>query len=195
MCVRRFARVFIFLVVATGIQTAVAAQTGVDVSGRLTNSLSGDPIPNATVQIDELNRQVISAADGTFSFPNVPPGTYHVSVHSQGYSTRQTEVTVTVTAAPAMDFQIDPELHFEEVTSVTADARSQFDVLQPTAVLAGQELTKELGMSLGATLENQPGVAVRSFGPAPARPVIRGLDGDRVLILQDGQRLPRQVVW
>src|SRR5687767_15865282 len=44
-------------------------------------------------------------------------------------------------------------------------------------------------MSLGATLENQPGVASRSFGPTPARPVIRGLDGDRVLILQDGQRM------
>jgi iron complex outermembrane receptor protein len=44
-------------------------------------------------------------------------------------------------------------------------------------------------MSLGATLQTQPGVASRSFGPAPARPVIRGLDGDRVLILQDGQRL------
>jgi iron complex outermembrane recepter protein len=44
-------------------------------------------------------------------------------------------------------------------------------------------------MSLGATLESQPGVAARSFGPAPARPVIRGLDGDRVQILQDGQRM------
>jgi iron complex outermembrane receptor protein len=55
-------------------------------------------------------------------------------------------------------------------------------------VLAGQELAKQIEMSLGATLEHQPSVAVRSFGPAPARPVIRGLDGDRVLILQDGQR-------
>src|SRR5688500_1768381 len=44
-------------------------------------------------------------------------------------------------------------------------------------------------MSLGATLEGQPGVSSRSLGPAPARPVIRGLDGDRVQILQDGQRL------
>src|SRR5688500_19155015 len=44
-------------------------------------------------------------------------------------------------------------------------------------------------MSLGATLENQPGVASRSFGPAPSRPVVRGLDGDRVQILQDGQRM------
>ena len=69
------------------------------------------------------------------------------------------------------------------------DARSQFDAFQPTSVLAGQELTKQLEMSLGATLESQPGVAARSFGPAPARPVVRGLDGDRVLILQDGQRI------
>jgi iron complex outermembrane receptor protein len=44
-------------------------------------------------------------------------------------------------------------------------------------------------MSLGATLEHEAGVASRSFGPAPARPVVRGLDGDRVLILQDGQRM------
>ena len=165
------------------------AQAGVAVSGRLTNSLSGEAIPNATVQIDELNRQVTSAADGTFSFPDVPPGTYHVSVHSQGYSTRRTEVTVTTTSAPRMDFQIDPELHFEELTTVTGDARNQFEVYQPTAVLAGQELTKQVEMSLGATLENQPGVAARSFGPAPSRPVIRGLDGDRVQILQDGQRM------
>ena len=34
-----------------------------------------------------------------------------------------------------------------------------------------------------------PASPSRSFGPAPARPVIRGLDGDRVLILQDGQRI------
>ena len=56
-------------------------------------------------------------------------------------------------------------------------------------MLAGQDLTKELEGTLGATLENQPGVAERSFGPGPSRPVIRGLDGDRVLILEDGQRV------
>jgi len=189
MHIRRLTGAFTFLLVAAALQVVGTGQTGADVSGRLTNTLSGEPIPNATVQIDELNRQVTSAADGTFSFPDVPPGTYHVSVHSQGYSTRRTEVTVTRTSGPRMDFQIDPELHFEEVTTVTGDARSQFEVYQPTAVLSGQELTKQLEMSLGATLENQPGVTSRSFGPAPARPVVRGLDGDRVQILQDGQRM------
>jgi iron complex outermembrane receptor protein len=170
--------------------TAALAQGGPSVSGRLINSLSGDPIASATVQIDELNRSVVSGADGTFIFENVPPGAYHISIRSQGYSTRRTELTVApATPVVMLDVTVDPELHFEEVTTVTGDARSQFEVFQPTAVLAGQELSKQLGMSLGATLESQPGVAARSFGPAPARPVIRGLDGDRVQILQDGQRM------
>jgi len=176
------------LLVAVAASATVAAQAGTRLAGRLVNSLSGDPIPDAAVQIDELGRTTMSAADGTFAFDNVAPGVYHVSVHSQGYSTRRTEITVT-TIAVQMDVAIDPELHFQEQTTVTGDLRSQFEVYQPTAVLVGQDLQKELEMSLGATLESQPGIASRSFGPAPARPVIRGLDGDRVQILQDGQRM------
>ena len=176
------------LVVALGMSSPAAAQDGVPLSGRLLNSLNGAPLGGATVQIDELRRQTMSAADGTFTFENVPPGTYHLSVLAQGFSTRRTEVSVAAGAA-AIELQVDFDLHFEEVVSVSGDARSQFDTFQPTSVLAGQELAKQMEMSLGATLESQPGVASRSFGPAPARPVIRGLDGDRVLILQDGQRL------
>jgi iron complex outermembrane receptor protein len=176
------------LVVALGISSPAAAQDGVPLSGRLLNSLNGAPLGGATVQIDELRRQTMSEADGTFTFANVPPGTYHLSVLAQGFSTRRTEVQVAANGAP-IELQVDFDLHFEEVVSVTGDARSQFDTFQPTSVLAGQELAKQMEMSLGATLESQPGVASRSFGPAPARPVIRGLDGDRVLILQDGQRL------
>jgi iron complex outermembrane receptor protein len=164
------------------------AQNGVPVSGRLLNSLNATPLGGATVQIDELRRQTISGADGAFAFDSVPPGTYHLSVLAQGFSTRRTEVQVMAGMSP-LELQVDFDLHFEEVVSVSGDARSQFDTFQPTSVLAGQELSKQLEMSLGATLESQPGVAARSFGPAPARPVIRGLDGDRVLILQDGQRL------
>jgi len=185
---RMLLSVFVLLVTVAASAT-VAAQAGVTLTGRLINSLSGDPIPGATVQIDELGRTAVSGADGTFAFDNIAPGVYHVSVHSQGYSTRRTEVTVAAAAAPPFDVTVDPELHFEEQTTVTGDLRSQFEVYQPTAVLAGQDLTKQLEMSLGATLESQPGVASRSFGPAPARPVIRGLDGDRVQILQDGQRM------
>lgn len=51
------------------------------------------------------------------------------------------------------------------------------------------ELTQRNPISIGDALEYQPGVAKRSFGPGSGRPVIRGFDGDRVLVLQDGLRL------
>jgi len=188
MGVRNLLRVCGLIACAMVLGVGVAAQTGVTVSGRLFNSLSGDPIADATVQIDELRRTVTSAMDGTFAFTDVPPGMYHLSVHSQGYSTRRTEVVVASTAVSELQVAVDPELHFTEQTTVTGETRSQFEVYQPTAVLAGQDLQKDLAMSLGQTLENQAGVAVRSFGPASSRPVVRGLDGDRVQILQDGQR-------
>src|SRR5688572_9808387 len=172
-----------------GVSSYASAQSGVTVSGRLINSLSGSPIPKATVQIDELRRIVTSDDAGAFTFENVPAGMYHISIHTEGYSTRRTEVVVATTPIAALALVIDPELHFTEQTTVTGSARSQFEVYQPTAVLSGQELQKQIEMSLGTTLESQPGVAARSFGPAPARPVIRGLDGDRVQILQDGQRM------
>ena len=164
---------------------ASAQQTAV-LEGRLVNSLSGDPIGAATVVIDEVKREAVSGSDGTFRFDNLAPGTYHVWVRTAGYSPRRMEVTVP--AAAGLEIHVDPELHFQEVASVSAETRSQFDVFQPTSVLAGQDLAKQLSMSIGDTLESEPGVASRSFGPATTRPVIRGLGGDRVLILEDGQR-------
>ena len=176
------------LVLTLALPCTTAAQAGVPLSGRLVNSLSGDPLGGAIVEIEELKRETTAAPDGSFSFDAVPPGAYHLFVRAQGYSTRRTEVQVAL-GAPPIELQVDFDLHFEEVVTVGPESRSQFDSLQPVAVLSGQELTKQLGMSLGATLEQQPGVSSRSLGPAPARPVIRGLDGDRVLILQDGQQL------
>ena len=164
------------------------AQQGTTVSGTLVDSVTLQPIPNAVVVIDELQRQTRSDAQARFTFEGIPPGEYHVSVRADGYSSRRTEVVVG--SSPVMlDLAIDPELHYEEVVSVGPTARSAFEAYQATSVLAGQELTKALSSSLGDTLSTQPGVASHSLGPTPSRPVIRGLDGDRVAILEDSQRM------
>ena len=121
-------------------------------------------------------------------FENLSPGLYHVGVRAEGYSTRRTEVTVGTTPA-TLDVVVDFDLHFSEVLSVSPNARPQFESYQATTVLDGQELAKNLEATIGATLSEAPGVAMREFGPGPARPIIRGLDGDRVAVLEDGQRM------
>ena len=59
---------------------------------------------------------------------------------------------------------------------------------QATTELSGRALERNLGATLAETLQGTPGMAVRYSGPAAAAPVIRGLTGDRILVLQDGQR-------
>ncbi|HUP39624.1 MAG TPA: TonB-dependent receptor [Vicinamibacterales bacterium] len=174
------------LLLICGSAVPAFAQQSAALEGKLVNSLNGELLAGATVVIDEVKAEAVSGPDGTFHFENVAPGTYHLWVRAQGYSSRRTEVAVP--AAAPIELRIDFDLHFQEVASVSAEVRSQFDSFQPTSVLSGQELTKQLESSLGATLDNQPGLSSRSFGSAPSRPVIRGLDGDRVQILQDGQR-------
>jgi iron complex outermembrane receptor protein len=166
----------------------VAAQAGTSLSGRITQAENSLPLSGALIVIDELRRETRADEDGRFRFDNVPPGDYHVGVRAEGYSTRRTEVTVGGSPT-TLDIAVEFDLHFAEVVSVSPNARPQFESYQPTSVLSGQDLAKQLEATIGATLSESPGVATRAFGPGPARPVIRGLDGDRVVVLEDGQRM------
>jgi len=57
---------------------------------------------------------------------------------------------------------------------------------QSAIVLAGDDLSRRIGSSLGETLAGEPGVTATFFGPRASRPIIRGLSGERVLMLQNG---------
>ncbi|RSU60321.1 TonB-dependent receptor [Sphingobium yanoikuyae] len=57
------------------------------------------------------------------------------------------------------------------------------DMLSSVAVVEGKDLTQAIRPSIGETLEHQPGVSATSFGPSASRPVLRGLQGERVKML------------
>lgn len=59
------------------------------------------------------------------------------------------------------------------------------DFIPTVSLLEGKELQKERRTSLGDTLNSQVGINSTQFGPSASRPVIRGLDGDRIRILQN----------
>ncbi len=61
-----------------------------------------------------------------------------------------------------------------------------FDLVPPTSQLDGEGLMLRKRNTLGETLSDLPGMSSTGYGPAASRPVIRGLDADRIRILQNG---------
>ncbi len=57
---------------------------------------------------------------------------------------------------------------------------------QPITVLRDEELTERQSTTIGETLSNIPGVTTNRFSPLASRPIIRGLGGSRVQLLENG---------
>jgi iron complex outermembrane receptor protein len=79
-----------------------------------------------------------------------------------------------------------PALQPIVVTATPFAAEEDVQVLAPAKVIAGDELKNKLGNSLGDTLSGELGVSASAFGAGASRPIIRGMEGPRVMILQNG---------
>ena len=164
---------------------AEAQQTTAEVYG-LAFTPSGQPAVDAEVRVPGLGRHEHTDEQGRFSL-QLPAGNHVLEVYSRehGQATRR----VVLTAGDRVELRIDlePAFHAEPIiASVGPEARTQTELYQPTDVVAGREL-RELGVnSLGETLAERPGINSTYYGPGSSRPVIRGLQGDRVRTLQSG---------
>lgn len=69
---------------------------------------------------------------------------------------------------------------------VTADALDELDFIAGQTVLDTDDIQRNLSGQIGDVLAKVPGVSATSFAPGASRPILRGLDGERVRVLIDG---------
>lgn len=169
--------------------TVLAVNPAGTIRGSVRIRPSNTAARNAVVTIVELKKSVLTDEHGAFEFKGIPVGKYQVFAHLD----RVPDVIKTVEVSGAdqrVDFELSLTPVSEQVTvTATGSAEAVGSSYQSVASVGSLELTQRNPLSIGEALEYQPGVAKRSFGPGSGRPVIRGFDGDRVLVLQDGLRV------
>src|ERR1700741_3872244 len=151
----------------------------------------GTPLPNARVSLPEINRSPPSGADGAFTLRALRAGTYHLDVTLLGYAPAHVQVTVPEEGDPVrVEVVMRVTALSIEGINVTASPSSAdpLNITQSTSELSGKALERNVGVSVAQTLQSQPGRRVLYGGPATSTPVIRGLSGERVLVLENGQR-------
>ena len=151
---------------------------------------SNQPVARAVVSLPEQNLQNLTDSTGHFSFPGIRSGQVNIKVKRIGYQENSLNFEIDSSNLREVAIYLWPvALNDKDIIVSGRHIHTKFDELaEYSNVLKGRELQKELSNSLAATLKNESGLAIRSMGPAPARPVIRGLAGDRVLISEDDNK-------
>jgi iron complex outermembrane receptor protein len=158
------------------------------ISGRVSEAGSGAPVVSARVQVVEARRNDITHDDGTFSFPGIADGAYTIRIVRIGLAPVTRRVTVSRGVSSPVSVTMSPTaLELDAMVSTgTVGSKSSKDVLSPTSIVGEAQLDRQLQNTIAATLKNEPGVTMSSLGPVTAHPVIRGLQGNRVVMLEDG---------
>jgi iron complex outermembrane recepter protein len=163
--------------------------TDANVFGHVVSVREGEHIPFINVIIEGTRLGTITDASGHYILTNLPEGRHTLVVKGMGYETKSVEFEISANQS----IEIDVEVHYtgvdlDEVVITASPTASGFRY-QPDMTYMGEDLQRRSEVSFGEMLNGEPGVAMRSMGSSPARPVIRGMDGDRILVLENGERM------
>ena len=160
------------------------------ITGIVLDDATGVPLAGVTLELESRGRSETSHTDGRFLLGSLQPGSYRIALRRVGYAPSALDVQVVSHDTTRLTVRMRPSAFEMAGVIVTAGGRPQRpgEVFQPASSLGGAELRRRLETSVAGTLAGEPGITERYNGPAASQPVIRGLTGERVLVLEDGQR-------
>ena len=183
------------LFIMTGLMTLQANPldqrpvTDANIFGHVIDATTGEHLPFVNLLIQGTRIGTFTDASGHYLLTNLPEGRHTLLVHKLGYSPAEAEIEAIAKTTREVDIKLSPtSINLAEIVLTASPTASGFRY-QPDAVFMGEQIQRRAEPSFGEMLNGQPGVAMRSFGSAPARPVIRGMDGDRILVLENGERM------
>ena len=175
---------------AAGLSTAAAASndspawTTGKIAGNVTDAATGEPLPGATVRIEDTTLGAAAAADGYYNIINVTPGTYTLVVSMIGYATTRIEnVEVSVDRTTRIDVELQEEvIEGEEVIVIARRPLIEVDRTTSASYVNSESISNLPVQEMQDLLQLQPGVAYDASG----RLHLRGGRHGEVAYMVDG---------
>ena len=155
--------------------------------GRVTDKETGTPVGFVNILLEKANRSVTTDANGYFELDRMRCGQFNLRTFRIGYVNLSMPVTLVHNDTTLVNISLSQStLMMQDVTVEATRDGSDSPLHQPPVLVSDKKLHQNLGKTIAETVDYEPGISQRSMGPAPARPVLRGLGGDRLLLLEDG---------
>lgn len=157
-------------------------------SGTITDQTNQQPLVGVSVYLPDLRQGATTDAQGRYTVNNLPRGRFLVQVRLVGFSpvVKTLDILGATTFSPALLPSVT-ELGTVLVTGVSASTEKRRNPV-PTAVVGPNELRRRTANNIIDAIAHTPGVSQVTTGAAIAKPVIRGLSGNRVVTLNNGMR-------
>mgnify|MGYP000008796088 CR=1 FL=1 len=157
-------------------------------TGRVSDSASGQGLGGASVAVPGSGARTETAPDGRFRLAGLPLALVEVEVRLVGYRPFRRVVDLRERDG-ALEAALVAEPLVLPTLSVAGDSGAgSLGAVQSATRLSADDLARSRGQTLGETLRQIPGVTTIQFGPGVAKPVIRGLNSQRILVVNDGVR-------
>jgi iron complex outermembrane receptor protein len=166
----------------------ISLSSAQQLSGRVADE-TNTGLPFVNVSLPALHRGTVTNDSGSFSFVELHKGVYTVEFTILGYGKETRTVKM-----ESGDVRLLVTMHQTalELPGVIVTGKPQpTDVLsssQSVSSVGGRELSRLRGENVMQALANTPGVSLYTTGAGIAKPVIRGLTSQRVLVISDGIR-------
>jgi iron complex outermembrane receptor protein len=154
-------------------------------SGAVVDGETKEPLEGAEIFIKQLQKGTITTPTGHFHFSALCAGTYEVHCSYWGYKPIVTEIILHQNTHKSFILHSDT-CELESV--IITIPKEEIKTANPVLELKGKELDRTKGLSLGEALKTLPGVNALQTGPSIFKPVIQGMYGNRVLIMNNGVR-------
>lgn len=154
--------------------------------GEIVDFHDNSTLSGATINITGLNKSTISKENGKFSFNNLCDGVLELEISHPECTTKF--VTVTINGDTYSEIRL--EHHLEELAEVkvVGDVPKNTNSGQED-ILSIKDIERNSGNSLGDALKKISGVSTLNTGGNIVKPVIQGLNGSRILILNNNVRM------
>ena len=173
-------------IIGAAVFMALTAQvaSATTVKGKVTNE-AGEAVAGAEVRIEGSKQVTFTDTQGNYEFTGVQVPHVHLHVYSPDYVHGDNDLG-DINSDQVADFVLTPVSVENIVVTASVLGSSVLESVTPVSVIDEYKLRKIQAETLGETLKNTPGVHSTYFGPVASSPVIRGNDGPRVKIVQNG---------
>jgi len=158
------------------------------IEGQIRDADDGRFLPGASVVVRGTALGVATGTNGRFRLSLPAPGVYILVARHVGYAEAVHEVRVRKAETVTLALDLEPQPLAVDEVLVTGRLDALVEDRRAMATLDAADLERTRGQTLGETLAQIPGVTTMSTGPSIAKPVIRGLHSDRIVVLNHGVR-------